>query len=115
MANRRWDGRDGLADRRPGEPDEHPPRAGARACGRISRLRRTEMRHAIAEMPGHAVWVRQVKKEFGGGDNRTLVLRGVDFDANFGEMTMLVGPSGSGKTTLLSVIAGLLDPTAGDV
>src|SRR5215510_11108077 len=73
------------------------------------------MRHAIAEMPGHAVSVRQVKKEFGGGDNRTLVLRGVDFDANFGEMTMLVGPSGSGKTTLLSVIAGLLDPTAGDV
>ncbi len=30
-------------------------------------------------------------------------------------MTLLVGPSGCGKTTLISIIAGLLDPTAGDV
>ncbi len=28
-------------------------------------------------------------------------------------MTLLVGPSGCGKTTLLSVIAGILEPTAG--
>ncbi len=54
-------------------------------------------------------------KEFGTGDNRALVLRGVDFNVRFGEMTLLVGPSGCGKTTLLSVIAGLLDATAGQV
>jgi putative ABC transport system ATP-binding protein len=30
-------------------------------------------------------------------------------------MTLLVGPSGCGKTTLLSVIAGILEPTAGSV
>ena len=30
-------------------------------------------------------------------------------------MTLLVGPSGCGKTTLISIIAGLLNPTAGDV
>jgi putative ABC transport system ATP-binding protein len=60
-----------------------------------------------------AVSVRNVTKEFGTGDNRARVLRGVDFDVNFGEMTLLVGPSGCGKTTLLSVIAGLLDPTSG--
>jgi putative ABC transport system ATP-binding protein len=62
-----------------------------------------------------AVVCRDVTKEFGSGDNRALVLRGVDFDVNFGEMTLLVGPSGCGKTTLLSVIAGLLDPTGGDI
>src|SRR5204863_1536316 len=56
-----------------------------------------------------------VEKEFGTGDNRTAVLRGVDFDVSFGEMTLLVGPSGCGKTTLLSVIAGLLNPSAGEV
>ena len=56
-----------------------------------------------------------MKKEFGSGDNRALVLRGVDFDVQFGEMTFLVGPSGCGKTTLLSVIAGLLDATGGEV
>ena len=84
---------------------------------------------AISEIPGNAplaafdypqfeeaaVSTRQVTKEFGAGDNRALVLRGVDFDVRFGEMTLLVGPSGCGKTTLLSVIAGLLDPTAGEI
>jgi putative ABC transport system ATP-binding protein len=63
----------------------------------------------------NAVLCSQVTKEFGTGDNRALVLRGVDFDARFGEMTMLVGPSGCGKTTLLSVIAGLLDATDGEI
>jgi len=62
-----------------------------------------------------AVSCKQVTKEFGTGDNRALVLRGVDFDVQFGEMTLLVGPSGCGKTTLLSVIAGLLDPTSGGI
>src|SRR5947209_5492359 len=73
------------------------------------------MTHAISEIPGKAVACRQVKKEFGQGDNRALVLRGVDFDVRFGEMTLLVGPSGCGKTTLLSVIAGLLDATGGEI
>src|SRR5207244_6476412 len=41
------------------------------------------------------------------------VLRGIDLEIPFGEMTMLVGPSGCGKTTLLSVIAGLLDRSGG--
>jgi putative ABC transport system ATP-binding protein len=36
------------------------------------------------------------------------VLKGVDFTAEPGELTMLVGPSGCGKTTLISLIAGLL-------
>src|SRR5580698_158468 len=62
-----------------------------------------------------AVWCRGVSKEFGRGDGRTLALRGVDLDVRLGEITLLVGQSGCGKTTLLSVIAGLLDPTAGEV
>jgi putative ABC transport system ATP-binding protein len=36
------------------------------------------------------------------------VLKGVDFEAQAGELTMLVGPSGCGKTTLISLMAGLL-------
>jgi len=62
-----------------------------------------------------AVWCRGVSKEFGLGDGRTLALRGVDLDVRLGEITLLVGQSGCGKTTLLSVIAGLLEPTAGEV
>src|SRR5207245_4040217 len=62
-----------------------------------------------------AVSCRQVRKHFGEGDTRIEALRGVDFDARFGELSFLVGPSGCGKTTLISVIAGLLDRTAGDL
>lgn len=62
-----------------------------------------------------AVSCRQVLKHFGEGDARVHVLRGVDFEVQAGHLSFLVGPSGCGKTTLISVIAGLLDPTAGDV
>jgi putative ABC transport system ATP-binding protein len=62
-----------------------------------------------------AVRCRGVTKEFGRGEARTLVLRGVDLDVLPGEMTLLVGPSGCGKTTLISIIAALLNPTAGEV
>lgn len=62
-----------------------------------------------------AVSTRGLLKDFGAGDSTVRVLRGVDFDANQGEMTLLVGPSGCGKTTLLSVIAGLLNKTGGYV
>ncbi len=64
---------------------------------------------------GAAVVCRGVEKAFGEGDTRTLVLRGVDMEAAYGELTILAGPSGCGKTTLLSVMAGLLNATAGSV
>jgi putative ABC transport system ATP-binding protein len=62
-----------------------------------------------------AVVCRGVTKEFGQGDTKVQALRGIDVEIPTGEMTLLVGPSGCGKTTLISIIAGLLDPTAGDV
>jgi putative ABC transport system ATP-binding protein len=64
---------------------------------------------------GEAVSCRGVQKAFGEGDTRIEALRGVDFEARFGELTFLVGPSGCGKTTLISIIAGLLDRTGGDL
>jgi putative ABC transport system ATP-binding protein len=62
-----------------------------------------------------AVSCRDVRKHFGDGEARIEVLRGVDFTARPGELTFLVGPSGCGKTTLISVIAGLLDASAGSI
>src|SRR5215813_3443971 len=62
-----------------------------------------------------AVASSRVTKHFGEGENRVEVLRGVDLTIPFGEMTMLVGPSGCGKTTMLSVIAGLLNRSAGEL
>jgi putative ABC transport system ATP-binding protein len=60
-----------------------------------------------------AVICQSVKKSFGKGENEVEVLRGVDLEVPFGEMSLLVGPSGCGKTTLLSVMAGLLDASGG--
>jgi putative ABC transport system ATP-binding protein len=62
-----------------------------------------------------AVSCRGVRKSFGQGDATVEVLRGVDFESKQGKLTFLVGPSGCGKTTLISVIAGLLDRSAGKV
>jgi putative ABC transport system ATP-binding protein len=90
----------------------------------VATLIRRPVRHRTPSTPDSvlgtrnselAVRVRGVTKEFGAGDAKVLALRGVDADVKLGELTLLVGPSGCGKTTLISVIAGLLDPTAGDV
>jgi putative ABC transport system ATP-binding protein len=65
--------------------------------------------------PEIAVSCRQVTKQFGSGDASVHALNGVDFEACFGQITLLVGPSGCGKTTLLSIIGGLLNKSGGDL
>ncbi|WP_020468638.1 ABC transporter ATP-binding protein [Zavarzinella formosa] len=62
-----------------------------------------------------AVVCRGVTKDFGTGEARVQVLRGVDAEVPYCEMTLLVGPSGCGKTTLISLICGLLDVTDGEI
>jgi putative ABC transport system ATP-binding protein len=71
--------------------------------------------HLVPETTVPAVACRGVSKEFGQGDARVRVLHGIDLELPRGEMTLLVGPSGCGKTTLISIIAGLLDPSDGEV
>ena len=58
---------------------------------------------------------RNVTMEFKTAAGAHPVLKGVDFDAPAGEMTMLVGPSGCGKTTLISLVAGLLRGAGGSL
>jgi len=68
-----------------------------------------------ATATGTAIALRGVTKEFGTGDARITALHQVDLDVPYGELVLLVGPSGCGKTTLISIVAGLLDTTAGEV
>ncbi|GGN18929.1 ABC transporter ATP-binding protein [Halarchaeum nitratireducens] len=42
-------------------------------------------------------------------------VRGIDFEVADGEVFGLVGPNGAGKTTTLKTLAGLLEPTSGEV
>ncbi|HEV2775167.1 MAG TPA: ATP-binding cassette domain-containing protein, partial [Solirubrobacteraceae bacterium] len=60
-----------------------------------------------------AVEVRGLTKHFRGGDVRAI--DGVDLATTEGEYLVLLGPSGCGKTTLLRTIAGLEEPTGGEV
>ena len=57
--------------------------------------------------------ISEIKKSFGSGENRTEVLKGIDFEVAKGEFCVLLGPSGSGKSTLLNIIGGIDSPDSG--
>ena len=59
------------------------------------------------------VEVRDLVKEFDHGKVRAI--DGVDLATKEGEYLVLLGPSGCGKTTLLRTVAGLEQPTSGEV
>lgn len=58
-----------------------------------------------------AVSVRNVSKNYGAVE----ALRDLSLEFPRGQLTSLLGPSGCGKTTLLKIIAGLLEPTSGEI
>jgi multiple sugar transport system ATP-binding protein len=55
--------------------------------------------------------LRSIEKSF----DYTKVIHGVDLEVKQGEFVVFVGPSGCGKSTLLRMIAGLDEPTTGDL
>jgi putative ABC transport system ATP-binding protein len=61
------------------------------------------------------VSLRNVAKSYVRGKQQVEVLHGVDLEITAGEFLALMGPSGSGKTTMLNLIAGLDQPTSGEV
>jgi putative ABC transport system ATP-binding protein len=61
------------------------------------------------------VSLNNVVKRYQRGKQSVEVLHGVNLALEQGEFLALMGPSGSGKTTLLNLIAGLDQPTEGEV
>ncbi len=59
------------------------------------------------------VATRALTKRYAGSGSAAV--DGVDVESRDGEFLVLLGPSGSGKTTVLRMIAGLEEPTSGDV
>ncbi|MBX2838735.1 MAG: sn-glycerol-3-phosphate ABC transporter ATP-binding protein UgpC [Gammaproteobacteria bacterium] len=62
-------------------------------------------------MSNRALELKNIRKAFGDVE----VIHGVDLDIEEGEFVVFVGPSGCGKSTLLRLIAGLDEPTSGDI
>jgi NitT/TauT family transport system ATP-binding protein len=59
--------------------------------------------------------LRDISKSFNSKDLLVTALKRVDLDVHQGEFLCLVGPSGCGKSTLLNIIAGLDQPSTGEV
>jgi branched-chain amino acid transport system ATP-binding protein len=60
---------------------------------------------------GDVLHARRVTKRFGG----LVAVHDIDFTIPEGAIVSLIGPNGAGKTTFFNIIAGIYDPTAGDI
>lgn len=58
------------------------------------------------------VEVKNLKKVY---DNDHEAIKDVSFSVKKGDLVCLLGPSGCGKTTILNMLAGLLNPSSGDI
>ena len=66
-------------------------------------------------LTGARIDIRQVGHWFGHGNERLQVLDDVGLNVAPGEFVALLGPSGCGKSTLLRLVAGLDQPTSGEI
>ncbi len=70
----------------------------------------------LQDMNGRIVMdVRDITKSLPLARERIEILKGISFQIYRGEFVSIVGPSGSGKSTLLGIIAGLDNPSSGQV
>ena len=72
------------------------------------RFTRLKQRPVILEVKG-------LHKEFGANPAKVTALRDIHFKTHKREFVCVIGPSGCGKSTLIRILAGLEDPSSGEV
>lgn len=59
--------------------------------------------------------LKDVKKIYGKGEAKVAALKDINFQANKGEVVLIMGPSGAGKSTFLTIAGSLQKPTSGEI
>lgn len=79
----------------------------------------TSTASGISSLPSPMIELRHVTlsyaPEIGNEGETDTIIRDVNLTIPEGEVFVLIGPSGKGKSTLLKLMAGLIEPTSGDV
>ena len=76
----------------------------------------TPVRHgAPAPSTDARIEVRDVSLRYFTPEGETQALANIDLQVGAGEFVSLIGQSGCGKSTLLSLMAGILEPSSGEV
>jgi multiple sugar transport system ATP-binding protein len=61
------------------------------------------------------VQLKSIAKSWGSGGKSSVGVKEISLDIADGEFLVLLGPSGCGKTTTMRMVAGLEDPTQGEI
>jgi NitT/TauT family transport system ATP-binding protein len=90
--------------------DGHDPAAVPRAPRLVS-----SHDHSPIAGRSSAIVASGVTKVFGQGNSAVTALEEISFEVPEGSFVSLLGPSGCGKSTMLRLIAGLWEPSAGEI
>jgi branched-chain amino acid transport system ATP-binding protein len=87
--------------------------AGANSPNGVDETVETPIAEAWAELSddGPLLHARAITKRFGG----LVAVREAELVIPRGSIISLIGPNGAGKTTFFNIVAGILDPTAGEI
>ena len=58
---------------------------------------------------------KNLRKEVSSGNSNLVILEDINLNVEEGESLAITGPSGSGKSTLLGLLAGLDNPSSGEI
>jgi len=58
---------------------------------------------------------KNLRKEVSSGNSNLVILEDINLNVEVGESLAITGPSGSGKSTLLGLLAGLDNPSSGEI
>lgn len=72
------------------------------------------MEERVENMTDNVVTLKDIDLIYPGEKSKVVALQGINLDIKEREFICVLGPSGCGKSTLLKIIAGFLQPSAGE-